>query len=99
MLLAAWQVRNCREWVLCVDCVYERMLFVTWVVDMRVLYIFVHNVRFCGHMYYGSRLTSTQNTMTLVFQSWDNIDHSTGFSASYLVTGSGKCLVHREGLG
>ena len=57
---------------------------------MSVLHILVYNLRFCSDYYYGSRLTSTKNTMTLVFQSWENNNHLTGFSASYLVTGSGK---------
>ena len=57
---------------------------------MSVLHILVYNLRFCSDYYYGSRLTSTKNTMTLVFQSWENYNHLTGFSASYLVTGSGK---------
>ena len=57
---------------------------------MSVVHVIIHNVRFCGDYYSGSRLTSTNNTMTLVFESWDNYNHWTGFSASYLVTGSGK---------
>ena len=59
-------------------------------VDMSVVHVIIANVRFCGDYYSGSRLTSTNNTMTLVFESWDNYNHWTGFSASYLVTGSGK---------
>ena len=57
---------------------------------MSVVHVIIPNVRFCGDYYSGSRLTSTNNTMTLVFESWDNYNHWTGFSASYLVTGSGK---------
>ena len=57
---------------------------------LSVVHVIIANVRFCGDYYSGSRLTSTKNTMTLVFQSWDNYNHWTGFSASYLVTGSGK---------
>ena len=57
---------------------------------MSVVHVIIANVRFCGDYYSGSRLTSTNNTMTLVFESWDNYNHWTGFSASYLVTGSGK---------
>ena len=59
-------------------------------VDMSVVHVIIANVRFCGRYYSGSRLTSTNNTMTLVFESRDNYNHWTGFSASYLVTGSGK---------
>ena len=57
---------------------------------MSVVHVILANVRFCGRYYSGSRLTSTNNTMTLVFQSWDNYNHWTGFSASYLVNGSSK---------
>ena len=57
---------------------------------MSVVHVIIANVRFCGDYYSGSRLTSTKNTMTLVFESRDNYNHWTGFSASYLVSGSGK---------
>ena len=57
---------------------------------MSVVHVVIHNVRFCGEYYSGSRLTTTNNTMTLVFQSWYNYYHWTGFSASYIVSGSGK---------
>ena len=57
---------------------------------MSVVHVIIANVRFCGDYYSGSRLTSTKNTMTLVFESWDNYNHWTGFSASYLASGSGK---------
>lgn len=57
--------------------------------NLDYYHFYLHD-RFCGEYYFGSRLTSTKNTMTLVFQSWDNYNHFTGFSASYLVTGSGK---------
>ena len=57
---------------------------------MSVPHVMFYNVRFCGDQYSGARLTSTNNTMTLVFQSLYNYYHWTGFSASYIVTGSGK---------
>ena len=72
----------------CLICASE--CFRPGTVDMSVVHVIIGNVRFCGRYYSGSRLTSTNNTMTLVFESRDNYNHWAGFSASYLVTGSGK---------
>ena len=57
---------------------------------MAVLHVLLYNFRFCGDYYSGSQLNSTKNTMTLVFESWYNYNHWTGFSASYIVTASSK---------